>query len=135
MEHVSDELLERYAINRTVESETAYVEEHLIVCEECRERLVSLEQYTTAVRGALRSFVTELIATHDVDGRAVYLYVRSAADGWVARISGPGLEGGMMFRTRAEAERYCQRAFRDMFPEHVCGGGCTPVEKPEEPRT
>jgi hypothetical protein len=127
VEHVSDDLLERYALNRTSESETAYVEEHLIICEPCRERFVSVEQYTSAVRGALRSFATELIATHQVEGRPVRLFVRATGDRWIARISGPRLEGGMVFGTRREAEAYCHRAFHDMYPEHKCGRGCTPA--------
>jgi hypothetical protein len=126
VEHVSDDLLERYALNRTSDSETAYVEEHLIVCEQCRDRFVTVEQYTRAVQGALRSIVTELIASHEVEGRSVNLFVRPAGDQWIARISGPRLEGGMSFAARAEAEAYCHRAFREMFPEHQCGAGCTP---------
>jgi hypothetical protein len=125
VEHVSDDLLERYALNRTSETETAYVEEHLIICAQCRERFVGVEQYATAVQGALRSFATELIASHEVAGRAVNLFVRAAGAQWIARISGPRLEGGMSFATRGQAEAYCHRAFRDMFPEHRCGPGCS----------
>jgi anti-sigma factor RsiW len=124
VEHVSDDLLERYALDRTSESETAYVEEHLLLCDRCRERFASEEQYTTAIRGALRAFATELIAAHEVEGRPVNLFVRAAGPRWIARISGPRLEGGMSFESREEAEAYCRRAFRDMFPEHRCGPGC-----------
>ncbi|HET8547463.1 MAG TPA: hypothetical protein VFL57_05650 [Bryobacteraceae bacterium] len=137
MEHVSDDLLERYALARTSEPETAYVEEHLLICEDCRERFVALEEYTTALQGALRSFATELIASHESEGQPVNLFVRAVGDKWIARISGPRLEGGITCATRAEAEAYCHRAFREMFPEHRCGSACYVAgpspKSPEQP--
>jgi hypothetical protein len=130
VEHVSDDLLERYALNRTSEAETAYVEEHLILCEVCRQRFVAAEVYATSLQGALRAFVTELIASHEGDERPVNLFVRSAGDRWIGRISGPRVDGGMSFQSRAEAAEYCVRAFREMFPEHQCGPGCFIVKSP-----
>jgi anti-sigma factor RsiW len=42
--HIDDDL-ELYAIERLPESNTAPVEEHLLVCEECRARLAAWEEY------------------------------------------------------------------------------------------
>jgi len=44
--------LERYARHQTSEEETARVEEHLLLCEPCREELVNLEAFVTAMRAA-----------------------------------------------------------------------------------
>ena len=124
MEHVSDDLLERYALNRTSESETGYVEEHLLICDDCRKRFIATEEYVTATQQALRAFVTELIASHETKEGTVNLFVRCVGDKWAAHIAGPRIEGGMTFDTREEAENHCRRAFQEMFPEHRCDERC-----------
>jgi anti-sigma factor ChrR (cupin superfamily) len=43
VEHPSDGLLERYSMGRLTEAETAPLEEHLLICEECRNRLVLMD--------------------------------------------------------------------------------------------
>ena len=50
--HISGNDLELYAMERLPESDTAPVEEHLLVCEECRERLAGWDAYIRAVRKA-----------------------------------------------------------------------------------
>ncbi|MGD0500723.1 MAG: zf-HC2 domain-containing protein [Bryobacteraceae bacterium] len=52
--HVDGELLERYAMDRTTETEAAPIEEHLLVCSRCRDRLSDLDAYIPAIRAALR---------------------------------------------------------------------------------
>jgi anti-sigma factor RsiW len=51
--HIDDDRLELYALNRLPEPEAAPVEEHLLVCEECRERLAGWDVYVVAMRGAM----------------------------------------------------------------------------------
>jgi hypothetical protein len=50
--HVSEEDLERYSMNRLAERELAEVEEHLLVCGECRGRLEESDRYVRAMRAA-----------------------------------------------------------------------------------
>ena len=51
--HQSDELLELYALGRLPDSDSAPLEEHLLVCELCRERLDQVEAYALALRSAI----------------------------------------------------------------------------------
>jgi anti-sigma factor RsiW len=50
--HIADELLERYAMRAASEEECAPLEEHLLSCEECRERLERWDRYVRAMRAA-----------------------------------------------------------------------------------
>jgi hypothetical protein len=50
--HIADELLERYSMRAVSEEECAPLEEHLLICEECRERLVQWDGYIRAMRAA-----------------------------------------------------------------------------------
>jgi hypothetical protein len=56
VDHISDELLERHSLAALQEPELAAVEEHLLVCPECQDRLEAADAYVKAMRGAaLRS--------------------------------------------------------------------------------
>jgi anti-sigma factor RsiW len=54
--HISDDDLELYALGRLDESDAAPVEEHLLTCAECRERLAQWDEYARAMRAATRAF-------------------------------------------------------------------------------
>ena len=54
--HVDGDVLERYAMGRTTATEAAPIEEHLLVCAGCRDRLSDLDAYIPAIRAALRRF-------------------------------------------------------------------------------
>jgi len=49
----SEETLELYALGRTGRALTARVEEHLLLCGECRQRLEELDEEVQAIRTAL----------------------------------------------------------------------------------
>lgn len=51
--HISDDDLELLALDRLPESAAAPIEEHLLVCTQCRERLVGWDEYVGAMRAAL----------------------------------------------------------------------------------
>lgn len=51
--HQTDEQLELYALGRLPEPRLAEVEEHLLVCASCQERLDDLEMYAGAMRQAI----------------------------------------------------------------------------------
>ncbi len=51
--HPSDDALELYSLNRLPEDDVATVEEHLLVCAECRIRLEEFDEYVAAMRAAL----------------------------------------------------------------------------------
>ncbi len=52
--HASDEALERYADCSLPESDVAAFEEHLLVCDDCRDKLAELDSYVHAMKGASR---------------------------------------------------------------------------------
>lgn len=49
-DHVTDDLLEGYALAALEEDTLAYVEEHLLVCEDCRVRLQTMEEFVADFR-------------------------------------------------------------------------------------
>ena len=51
--HQPDDRLELYALGRLPEPEVAVVEEHLLVCPSCRERLDEVELFAIAMRQAI----------------------------------------------------------------------------------
>jgi hypothetical protein len=61
--HIDSELLERYSLDRLTEAAGAQIEEHLLICAECRDRLESMDAYHQAVRDALKQVDVKLSAT------------------------------------------------------------------------
>lgn len=53
MRHLSDEQIEDFTRLTLTPSEIAPVEEHLLICESCRERVVAAEDYAASMRRAL----------------------------------------------------------------------------------
>ena len=53
--HIAEETLERYAMARLSEAELVPVEEHLLLCQDCRERVAWLEDFVCAMRSAGRA--------------------------------------------------------------------------------
>jgi len=51
-EHLGGELLESYSIGRLSEQESARLEEHVLVCEMCQDRLAEADSWVRAVRRA-----------------------------------------------------------------------------------
>ncbi len=51
-EHLEYDLLERYSMGLLAESETAIVEEHLVICSACCERCEETDQFVAAIRAA-----------------------------------------------------------------------------------
>jgi hypothetical protein len=50
--HAVDEVLESYAMGTLLEPSLAELEEHLLICDHCRERLADADAYVTAMRSA-----------------------------------------------------------------------------------
>ena len=52
--HIPEEELELYAVSRDFpEGQLAAIEEHLLVCHVCQDRLQELDEYISAMRTAL----------------------------------------------------------------------------------
>lgn len=52
MRHAEDDQLEKYAMGALAEEESAMVEEHLLICPECQDRLSETDRYIYAMRSA-----------------------------------------------------------------------------------
>jgi hypothetical protein len=52
--HGTDDQIERYVIGKLAEAETARLEEHLLICESCRDRAEEAENFAVSMREALK---------------------------------------------------------------------------------
>ena len=48
--HVEEEMLERYCMHRTGEEQAAQIEEHLLVCDRCRQRVDETGMFIRAMK-------------------------------------------------------------------------------------
>ncbi|MDZ7638361.1 MAG: hypothetical protein U5J83_08950 [Bryobacterales bacterium] len=51
-QHIDEDLLELYAMGRLPETQAAPLEEHLLLCEQCRESLTQLDDFVRALASA-----------------------------------------------------------------------------------
>jgi anti-sigma factor RsiW len=128
MQHIPNDSLELYALGRLNDRELAQVEEHLLCCPECVERLDDIEGFTKAMRDGLREMRSELIAEHQTSDGPIQLYVRRLLKGdkerWVGRVRGPQTDVGEPAFSRAQALVAVENLFREMYREHRCGPAC-----------
>ena len=54
--HSTDEVLEQYSLVWLSEEETARLEEHLLICADCRQRLEEIDEFVRAIRQALTEY-------------------------------------------------------------------------------
>jgi predicted anti-sigma-YlaC factor YlaD len=54
VQHVSKDDLENYAMRTLPAPESERLEEHLLICSACRDRLESTEQYVEAMKAAAK---------------------------------------------------------------------------------
>lgn len=118
-EHPEEDLLEHYALGKLSGDELGRVEEHLLVCETCRDRLTELDADISAIReitGYLREVPLRLI--RETRGGPVHLEVTpGGARGWTARLWGREANLEAQFSTVGEANEYLLRSFSSLFPE------------------
>jgi len=53
--HVAEEVMERYAMDRLSKAESGPVEEHLLVCQHCCQRVALLDEFVDSIRAAART--------------------------------------------------------------------------------
>lgn len=54
--HLSDELLEEYAMRKLSDQVSAPLEEHLLLCQSCCTRLETVDEFLDVVKAALAQF-------------------------------------------------------------------------------
>jgi len=63
--HPSDDELELYSLGRLREPRLSFLEEHLLICEECRRRMTNTDEYVAAMRLALTEMEKEDAGTEE----------------------------------------------------------------------
>src|SRR5258708_446866 len=53
--HESDERLELYALRRLPDSEIEHIEEHLLICDSCRDKLDDIAEFALTIRQELKN--------------------------------------------------------------------------------
>jgi len=114
-DHISASELESYSLGRLSPSPVAALEEHLLICERCRDRLTGIEPY---------NFVH-----YTIEGPFYSRITRLRTGSFFARHWGLSLRGGKEFRSRQGARAYLARTFAQMFPEHTCSELCGPTQR------
>jgi len=115
--HHSGQELESYSLGRLPRCLAGFLEEHLLVCRQCRERLRAIEPY---------NFVH-----YTIDGPFYSRVTKLETGMLLARHWGRSVEGGKEFRTYQGAKAYLVRTFVRMFPEHTCKARCGSTNSPE----
>jgi hypothetical protein len=109
--HLSDGSLEEYSLDGLPEASLAAVEEHLLVCNQCRARLEGIEPVNYI---------------HFTEDGPVYESATRLSTGKVmARHRGQNLHAGKTLGSFSAAKRYLRESFSQMFPEHTCDGLCS----------
>ncbi|MBZ5725105.1 MAG: hypothetical protein LAP87_08925 [Acidobacteriia bacterium] len=50
--HLDEEEIEKYSLNSISEAETGHIEEHLLICEACRQQVAQSDLYVSSMRRA-----------------------------------------------------------------------------------
>jgi len=108
--HASDETLENFSLDGLAESNLAALEEHLLVCDQCRARLAEIELLK--------------YAHYTGDGPVCARITRLKTGKLMARVWGQDLHGGRAFGSFYAAKEYLSAFFAQMYPEHICKGPC-----------
>lgn len=54
--HLGEEILEKYAMDKLSDWDNASVEEHLLICQQCRTRLENMDEFVAVMKEALVDF-------------------------------------------------------------------------------
>ena len=54
VEHATDDTLERHSMRSLPAPESDRLEEHLLVCQSCRDRLTATDEYVAAMKAAVK---------------------------------------------------------------------------------
>lgn len=114
--HISGTSLEEYSLDRLTKILHGTVEEHLLICAYCRNRLAAIEPL---------NFV------HMTEDGPIYSRVTRLMIGQViARHWGKELDGMRICGSVALARKYLDNSFSKMFPEHSCESSCGSAQEP-----
>lgn len=129
--HPPEDVLEQYSLGRLAGGELRGLEEHLLLCPKCQDRLTAVDAYVRAIRdGAKRLTDVRISLTHQTRDGPVHVYViRSSKGKWIARLLGRELDLMRKFASVEQATEYVLQSFAELFPQHRCTRSCA-AKKP-----
>jgi hypothetical protein len=91
--HVEEQRLEAYAMNALAEDKVAIVEEHLLFCTTCQDRLEAVERYSQAMRCAAKRIREEEVMAPESPGAMEWVRARLhfAVPIWTGALAMAGL--------------------------------------------
>jgi hypothetical protein len=114
-DHISDGVLQEYSLDKLAGLALAAVEEHLLICDQCRTWLDAIEPV---------SYV------HFTEDGPIYSRATLLMEGKVmARHWGKELAVNKECGSVSTARKYLNEYFAKMFPEHKCDGRCGPTRE------
>jgi len=125
--HLEMDVVERYVFAELAEAELAPAEEHLLVCEMCRQAVSEMDVFAPLLRSEAGTASAAYQHT-TADGPVTLEMFRLPDSRWSAWIHGSRLDGRAQMGSAREACAYLRRSFAEMFPEHLCHEGCGPVD-------
>ncbi len=126
-DHLDMEAVERYVFNELAEAELEAAEEHLLVCETCRQGVSEADVFAPLLRPG--DGAGSAAYRHATAEGPVILEIQSLPEArWSAWIHGSRLDGRAQAGSAREAWAHLRRSFAEMFPEHLCDEGCGPVD-------
>lgn len=124
--------IRKYALSTLLERKSAVLQQHLLVCLQCRKRLyqtVSLihARHCAGIEG--RTLYAgdhlECWSVHYVgDDLITSVAIRLRKNKWAVRLSGPRLDAGATTESLEDAQEYLVDSFRRIFPAHECTKQC-----------
>jgi len=125
LEHPPLTQLQRFVLDCLDEPELAGIEEHLLICERCRQAVSELDAFALLIRR--RAHHSLFVAyEHMTEGGPLRLELKSESRGarFTARIEGRQLEAMAAFPSVDEAIARLRRWFEELYPEHLCTAEC-----------
>jgi anti-sigma factor ChrR (cupin superfamily) len=127
VKHPTFDELEAYALNTLGPVNDRSIEEHLLVCDVCRNRLQSHDWLVRAIR---TSFPNDDF-THATSDGNVRVWIEQSAGGWMAGVTGGKLDLVQPARTAERAVVLVATSFYEAYPGHRCNAGCGSRPKAE----
>jgi anti-sigma factor RsiW len=134
MFHPTSDEMDEYVLGRLTDAALVKTEEHLLHCSDCQCKVEILEAMIAVLREAPRIRVALRFQHETQDGIITSEVIRISRRKWLARHTGPQLDGGVTTSTLAAANAYLVDSFAQMFPEHECTEKCGDIPALSGPR-
>lgn len=126
-EHPAYSDLSGYVLDELGEERIADVEEHLLICERCRQTVSELDVFVPVIHSGSVTRVAAGFRHASEDGCACFELRRLPDHKWGARYSRKDIPQSGVFPSAAQAHAFLRERFELDFPEHLCTERCGPA--------